>query len=100
MKLLNSKRNTLLELPYPIKESYEYELILDPSVSLKTVNKEIHKNTAVGRLDIMIRQNGNKIQVIKNIEIDKSLITPAEYSNFRDLMTTWFSQANENIILH
>ena len=45
----------------------------------------------VGRLDISIKQSGKKLKVQRNLKLEQSVVPPADYSHFRQLLATWQS---------
>lgn len=100
MNKLNTQRKSILEIPYAINETYEYEILPEAGLKLASKPVEIHKNNAVGSFDLSIRQEGDTIRILKRIQLDKALISPADYPNLRDLMNLWFSQESEKIVLH
>lgn len=99
MKLLNSSRTSaFFEIPYLSKEHYEYELVLSPGTDLETKDKLIQIDKPVGKLRIAIKQSGNSVKVSKEIVFNKTLISPAEYSDFRNIMLTW-NDPNVNTLI-
>ena len=51
--------------------------------------KASHKG--IGNVEISIQQKGDKINVIRRIKIEKTLIPVADYAKFRELLATWQS---------
>ncbi len=45
----------------------------------------------IGMAEISIKQSGKKIVVNRKLKIEKNIIEPADYANFRQLMATWQS---------
>lgn len=98
--MLNSSRKNFLEIPFPIKEIYEYELELSPELKLKTKESDIEIKYPVGSIHFSIRHEGGKIKIHRKLEINKSLITPCEYQNFRKIVNTWINPNTNQILLY
>lgn len=67
---------------------------------VKMVENKIVKKLAyegVGTLEISIRQSGSKLKVVRNLKLDKSIITPSEYAAYRQLIATW--QTTNEVLL-
>lgn len=99
MATLNSNRKSLFEIPYPIKEVYDYTVELTPDMHLKTENTDVQLNNAIGQLNISIRKNGNNVNIHREIEINKVVITPAEYDNFRKILLAWINPNYNTLII-
>ncbi len=59
---------------------------------LKLVGGDIIRKAShdgIGRVEVSIRQKGDKIKVARRIKIEKTLIPVEEYTKFRELLTTW-----------
>jgi hypothetical protein len=87
---LTQKRSTTLEIPYPITETYSYTLCT--IANLEFINQEmaIEKKNALGTVNIHIEKRAlNYYQVTRNLNLRKSIITPAEYGAFLELMSVW-----------
>ena len=95
----NSKRTNNLLLPNIITEDYNYTVELPSYLTLcsREIRKEI-KNK-VGSLLISIHQEGQQITVRCSLELRKKLITPSDYPAFRQLMTEWGDQNNQQLLL-
>ena len=87
---LAPQRTTTLEIPYPVVESYSYTL---KSLSgLEFINKEItvERKNLLGTVSIRIEmQAPNHYQVTRSLNLRKSIISPAEYTFFMELMNVW-----------
>ncbi len=61
---------------------------------LKLVGGDISRKAShkgIGNVEISIQQKGDKINVIRRIKIEKTLIPVADYAKFRELLATWQS---------
>lgn len=69
---------------------------------LKMVGGEIDQTLdfpGIGSLKISVKQSGKKIKVVRNLKIEKSVIEPDEYSNYRQLLATWQNLEMQKILL-
>jgi hypothetical protein len=51
----------------------------------------------IGSVEINIKQSGKKLRVVRNLKLEKSLIEPADYSSYRQLLALW--QSIDNVLL-
>ena len=61
--------------------------------SVKTIEN------GAGKVVISIRQNGDKTEVERSLQLNKQLYSPAEFSNLRNLLTEWGNQSNKILLL-
>jgi hypothetical protein len=60
---------------------------------LKLVGGDIIRKAShdgIGRVEVSIRQKGDKIKVVRRIKIEKTLIPVEEYARYRELLTAWY----------
>jgi hypothetical protein len=90
-KMYNSKREVNLLLPGKANESYTYTIQLPDGMELSTPETTPTQTTdnAAGKATYVVRRNGNQVEVKRTLNIDKQLITPADYASFRTLMIEW-----------
>lgn len=96
--ILNSSRKKPYELSYPISENYSYTLTLSPEMTLKTKTTDINVDKPFGKLHISIVPNGNHITVNKEIQFNKTILSPSEYQDFRNMYNLW-NDKNYNTLL-
>ena len=87
---LSQQRTTTMEIPYPVVESYTYTL--RAIADMEFINKEINieKRNALGEVKILIEKRAlNYYQVTRTFNLRKSIIAPAEYGAFMELMSVW-----------
>lgn len=99
MEILNSKRNNLFEIPYPVNEIYKYDIEIVPELTLKTGDKEITIQNSVGTVKISFKKKDKYLQISREIQLNKAIITPAEYPGLRKLILAWYNPSYKNIIL-
>ena len=95
---LNSSRKKPYELAYPITENYSYTITLAPEMTLKTKAVNIDINKPFGKLHISVVPKGNYITVNKEIQFNKTILSPSEYQEFRNMYNIW-NDKNYNTLL-
>ncbi len=69
---------------------------------LKMVGGKIEQSIdfpGIGSMKISAKQSGKKIKVIRSLKIEKRIISPEEYNNYRQLLATWQSFEERSILL-
>jgi len=89
MAYLLSKRDTPLEIPAPITESYQYTITLPEGVVLVASPINININNEAGKLGIEISQSKNRVTISKSISLPYKTYKPVQYDDFRLLINTW-----------
>ena len=87
---LTPQRNTILEIPYPVFETYSYTIWTQADYEF--INKEINleKRNDLGTVSIQIEKKAlNYYKVNRSLNLRNSIITPAEYGAFMELMNVW-----------
>lgn len=97
---LNSHRSEKLEIPYPIRESYDYTIRLAPGLTLKTPCREIRKKHRCGAVSVKITQQADKIYIHREIELPEAVITPKEYKHFREILHIWQDKNINTLIIN
>jgi hypothetical protein len=88
-KMYNSKRKVNLLLPDKANESYTYTIQLPNDMELSTPEIAQTTDNATGKATYAVRQDGNRVEVKRTLNINKQLITPTDYASFRTLMIEW-----------
>lgn len=94
----NSKRSTGLLLPYLSDESFEYTIHLPENIRLTTPESLKSINNQVGNMAVSIKQEGQIVKVARVLTLNKQLITPNDYTAFRNLMIEWGDVNNRQIL--
>ena len=95
-KLTPSRTAPLASPLCDINVSDEYTLPKGMKMVGSTVNENLTYN-GIGSVKISIKQKGKKLIVERKLKLEKSLITTADYTNFRSLIATW--QSNDKVLL-
>jgi hypothetical protein len=97
IKTLSSKRTQDLEMPWSGEEAYEYSLELPAGISLFTPAGKTEISNKAGKFTFELKQEGNKISVVKKIRIENRIIVPSNYTGFKELMDNWNEAAKREI---
>lgn len=73
-------------------EFYHYTITLPKGAKLVggDYTYEI-SNPALGNLNIIIKQKGNRLLITRSLQLRKAVIEKADYEMFRELMNEWYS---------
>lgn len=96
---LPSKRRKNMELPHPIRESYDYTLQLSPELSAAVLPCQIRQKQGDNWVSVEIQQEGNRIRIHREINLSSAVITPKEYPSFRKLLNLWENPQYKTFIL-
>ena len=95
----NSKRTGNLLLPQLWDEEYSYDISLPDNVKLCTPTIEKKIENQVGKIIISLQKDGNSIHVLRTLKINKRLIVPEEYENFKRLVNEWLDPHFKTLLL-
>ena len=95
---LNSTRTQPYELPSAIRETCEYMIDLGGR-ELKTLPFRKEWSGAVGKVCLTLQHDGDKVRVLREIELTHPVIAPEEYADFRTLILLWQDDAYRKLIL-
>lgn len=70
-------------------EFYHYTMDLPKGAKLIGGDINIEYTRTVGSISIIVKQKGRRLLVTRSLRLRKALITPADYSDFRQLMIDW-----------
>lgn len=96
---LSLKRETPVELPSAIEESYTLTLSLPGSLKLLSGEQEIRITNKAGSFSFIVRQKENVIQVQKELNVSGKSIGTKDYPEFKELMDSWSLWQTNNLIL-
>ncbi|WP_337942555.1 DUF3857 domain-containing protein [Parabacteroides sp.] len=96
---MNTARKENLLLPCKANEHYAYTVTIPAGMKLATPESVKTIENGAGKVVISIRQNGDKTEVERSLQLNKQLYSPAEFSNLRNLLTEWGNQSNKILLL-
>jgi hypothetical protein len=98
MQSLNSKRESMLEIPARLEETVTYIINVKDSLQLKTpAESKIIRNMA-GSFEQSVLQKGNKVEVKRTITLNKNQYTPKEYQKLRDVVNARMNPGSRMMI--
>jgi hypothetical protein len=96
---LSRKRSNPLELPCSIIENYLYVIELNERYVPFDLPENMEINNDAGILNLSFVQEENTLIIRRSIDLMKKRIDPDNYSNFRELISVWTDQKNNQLIL-
>jgi hypothetical protein len=96
--LLPKDRITPLEISSQIEENETFKIILSNNMKpfLPNEKKEIKNET--GTFSFEVKTQGKKVLIHKSLNLEKKLIQPAEYPDFKALMDHWNADRYREVI--
>lgn len=90
-----------IDLIYPIADKYIVNVMLPDGYIVDSLpqNVKIQFNEADGKFTYMVRQNGNMLQLTMSINLNKTLILPAEYEEFKKFYQMMLDKQTEKVVL-
>lgn len=89
MNYLLEKRETPLELPFPVDEEYRYTFTLPAGLIPVSELKDLHLSNSAGEITIGFRHSGDKIEVHRTIRLPEKKISLSQYKEMRMLINVW-----------
>ena len=89
MNYLMDKRNSILQVPMLISESYDFAIQLPEDMDLVNPVDKIEKHYEFGELIIEISQSGREVKIIRSIEISYREVQALDYQKFKEMMDLW-----------
>ncbi len=89
MNYLLENRNSILQVPMLISESYNITIQLPEDVDLVNPVDKIEKQNEFGKLIIEISQNGSEVKIIRSIEISHKQVHALDYKGFKEMIDLW-----------
>jgi len=92
------QRQTPVELPSSIKESYNITIAIPENLKLISGKQEIRINNMAGSFLYLVKEKENMIQIQKEIEIIGNVIETENYPAWKELMDNWSLWQANNLI--
>ena len=99
LNYLNAERETPLEIPFTINESYEFTITLPQGVKLIQQVEKIERQADFGKLFIEIVQNNNEVKIKRSFEISEKTIPVSSYKKFKEMMDLWNEKKFRELVL-
>ncbi|TSA28017.1 MAG: DUF3857 domain-containing protein [Bacteroidetes bacterium] len=98
VQALVAKRETPLEIPFPLEEKYDFTIALPDNMKVFLPKQNIRITNQAGSYLFVVSQRGGTIHVRKELTINQYIITPERYTGFKELVTTWYLPGNSSLI--
>ncbi|MGM9759350.1 MAG: DUF3857 domain-containing protein [Parabacteroides sp.] len=95
---LNSQRVEPFELPSLLKETVSYEVTQPSGARLLTQSGETRVKKAFGEVATTVTPKGDKVEVVRTLQLNQLQYTPAEYKELRQLLNVW-NNPNQRVLL-
>lgn len=97
--ILSKDRKSAFELPFLIKETYDYSISIPTDLKLVSneVNKEIENK--LGKVVVKSTMQENGIVVHREINLKVRIIEPVQYNDFKQLMDIWNNPSYRVLVL-
>lgn len=95
---IESERNTPIKLRGTLTEKYHFEIEIPEGMDLLESYNEIKHDNDIGTVEIVYRQNGNKVFITRNLEIKKQLVTHNEFGVFNTIWKAWMNASYKKLV--
>jgi len=95
---LESERLDPFVLPFSIDENYTYSI--EVPAGYEFVNRKVKENlkNKAGSVSITFSPKGNKVEVVRQLNLDNKVIQTAQYAEFRELVNAWLDKNNSKVV--
>ncbi len=97
---LTTDRKHPIDISVPHSEEADIEIELSAGMKMAGNPVNISLKNQAGELRIQIKQEGNKLIIKKEIELNVSVLSPDFYKQLRELTSIWYSKSNREILLN
>ncbi|MEY8848006.1 DUF3857 domain-containing protein [Psychroserpens sp. XS_ASV72] len=90
-----------IDFVYPISDSYRINVMLPEGYAIESLPESIKYqfNGTDGEFTYFAKANGNFIQFIISFDLNKTLILPEEYEQFKEFFQLMIEKQNEQVVL-
>ncbi|MFW5721043.1 MAG: DUF3858 domain-containing protein, partial [Bacteroidota bacterium] len=93
------ERQTPLQISQEINESYDYSLKLPDGFVFTAPSSEKELSNDLGSVFVKINAENKTLKIEKKLLVNRSIINPEEYSQFKDLIEIWNNKTFQEIII-
>ncbi len=86
---LIADRENPYDVKYPVLIKYDYSFNIPESYQCVTKDVDISKKNDIGRVEISIQKEKDKINILRVLKINSQIIGSSEYDQFRELVLSW-----------
>ncbi len=99
IQYLNTERTDAFVLPYPVSESYSFQITLPEGFELINKKNSINLKNRVGSVKIEVSERRGAIVVSRELNLTSPVISPGDYADFRALVNEWLDGNNKMLVL-
>jgi hypothetical protein len=99
IQYLNTERTDAFILPFPVSESYSFQIALPEGFELINKKNAINLKNRAGSVKIEISERRGVITVIRELSLTNPMIAPGDYTDFRTLVNEWLDGNNKTLVL-
>lgn len=96
--LLPKKRTTPLEIAFMMEESNDFTFVLPDKMKPFIPNEKIELKNNTGVFSFEVKTKGEKVVVHKSLKLEKRLIQPTEYPEFKTLLDHWNADRYREVV--
>lgn len=82
-------RMTPVVLPFAIEEEYDYEIEIPEGYSFANRELNVEVKSRAGSVKITSKIKGNKMEIERELHLEKNVISPDDYQEFREMINQW-----------
>lgn len=98
MQTLNSKRESMFEIPAQLEETVTYIINVKDGLQLQTPAESKTIRNTMGSFEQTVAEKGDKVEVKRTITLNKIQYTPKEYRELRDLVNAWMNPGSRMLL--
>lgn len=98
VRYLDAEREDPFVLPFTIKESYAFEIEVPAGFEYVNEKLAVNLKNKAGSVKIEISPKGNRISVKRELTLDRQVISPQEYTDFRMLVNEWLDDNMKMVV--
>lgn len=94
-------RNYPIDFVYPIADKYMVNITVPDGYTVETLpqNTKVQFNDGDSEFTYFAKQNGKILQIITTININKTLVLPTEYQEFKKFYQMFIDKQTEKVVL-
>ncbi|MDD4116282.1 MAG: DUF3858 domain-containing protein, partial [Massilibacteroides sp.] len=98
MSALNSRREDWFEIPSMLKETSTCLITIPEGISYSGNTEPVALTNPQGKFSRTIRLKGNKLEIIRTLELKQIQYSPDEYAEVRKLIMKWNGTKNRQLL--
>ena len=94
-------RNYPIDYVYPIADKYMINIMLPDGYTIETLPESVKYqfNISDGEFTYLARQNGNMLQFTISLDLNKTLVLPSDYEQYKKFYQLMIEKQTEKVVL-